>query len=190
MPVYLICLVRLLFKKTKLIVLALIVFCPPSLFPVCCIPAGPHWLSRDPLTCLPVLYDCRLSGIRLRWKDSLTNPATSLNSWREEWPLKMSLTDTSASRLWSVQLTGPLIASGCAGRNSQNASDSCHDTVISTFICFIWLLAVGSRLDEVLAVWPVALFTQSPPCVLRWRRVRLWWATLVPWCGSMCAGRA
>lgn len=31
-----------------------------------------------------VLYDCRLSGIRLRWKDSLTNPTTLLNSLREE----------------------------------------------------------------------------------------------------------
>lgn len=58
-----------------------------------------------PVTSFTVLYDCRLSGLRLRWKDSLTNPATSLNSWREEWPLQMSLMDTSASRLWSVQLT-------------------------------------------------------------------------------------
>lgn len=37
-----------------------------SLFLVCCIPAGPHWLSRDTLTCEFVLYDRRLSGIRLR----------------------------------------------------------------------------------------------------------------------------
>lgn len=26
-------------------------------------------------------------------------------------------------------------------------------------------------------------------CVPRWRRVRLWWVTSVPWWGSMCAGR-
>lgn len=25
-----------------------------------------HWLSRDPLTCLSALYDCRINGIRLR----------------------------------------------------------------------------------------------------------------------------
>lgn len=56
----------------------------PSLFLVCCIPAGPHWLSRDTLTCEFVLYDRRLSGTRLRWKDSRTNPATLSNFWREE----------------------------------------------------------------------------------------------------------
>jgi len=33
-------------------------FSPPV--PVCCIPVGPHLLSRDPLTCLSVLYDCWL----------------------------------------------------------------------------------------------------------------------------------
>lgn len=78
-------------------------FSPPLFFPVCCIPAGPHWLSRDTLTCESVLYDCRLNGTRLRWKDSLTNPATLSNSWREEWPLMMSSMDTSVNRLWSVQ---------------------------------------------------------------------------------------
>lgn len=49
----------------------------------------------------------------------------------------MSLTDTSANRLWSVQLSGCLIASGCSGRNSQNALHNFHDAVISTFrLCF------------------------------------------------------
>lgn len=130
------------------------------LFPVCCIP-GPPWLSRDTLTFESVLYDCRLSGIRLRWKDTLTKPTILLNSWREEWPLKMSLMNTFVSRIWSVK---------------QHCIKQFPSLALLSY----------ELLDVMYLLGPAV----TSSYVLRWRRMRLWWATSVPWCGSMFAGRA
>lgn len=77
---------------------------------------------------------------------------------------------------------GLLIASSFSGRNSQNTSNSFHDTVISTVICLMVSHRLSVRLafsgfNQLLCV-PNATVLWSR--VSRWRRVPSQWVTLVP----------